>query len=428
MYKVLVIAYYFPPMGLSGVQRTLKFTKYLKNYNWDVTVLTTGATGYFAHDFSMLKEAEESGVKIIRTAGKDINSLLAKKGTIKMPSEIIRKLYSRISSMLFIPDNKISWSKMALKKGREILREEKFDVIFVSGPPFSSFETGRKLKREFGIPLVTDYRDLWVGNQFMLYQTPIHKMIHKKFEYRCLKAADKIITINRRLKEEIIKNYKFLSFEDVYIIPHGFDPADFDKPIVSHKTNDKLWIAYSGLFYEFITPKYFLKAFKKLSVERPDIAQNIELHFIGLLRNENRKLIKKLDLQEYVKEYGYIDHNQTIIKIMSSDVLWLMIGRGKNTDTVSGSKLYEYFGTRKPVIASVPEGSARIAAEEYKASFITEPEDIEAIKNTLIKIYELYRKKELPLPDEDFILRHRRDFLTEQLSKQFLFLVKEEVS
>jgi glycosyltransferase involved in cell wall biosynthesis len=428
MFKVLVIAYYYPPMGLSGVQRTLKFTKYLKNYNWEVTVLTSGGTGYYAHDVSLLKEAEEAGIRIVRTSGKDIHTYLKKRGTIKMPAEIIRKTFSRLTNLIFIPDNKISWAEKAFQKGRELLKNEAFDVIFVSGPPFSAFNTGRKLKQEFDIPLVIDYRDLWYGNHFMFYPTPVHSMIHKKMEYQVLRAADKIIAINRKMKEEIIKNFKFLSFEDIFIIPHGFDPADFENKNGTDKTNNKLWIAYSGLFYEFITPKYFLRAFRKLVVERPDVAENIELHFIGLLRNENRKLIKKLHLQEYVKEYGYIDHNKSIIKILSADLLWLMIGKGKNADTISSSKLYEYFGTRKPIIACVPEGSAKAAAEEYKASFITDPEDIDEIKNTFIKVYELYRSNQLPVPDEEFILRHRRDFLTEQLSKQFLFLVKEEVN
>ena len=87
MHKVLVIAYYFPPMGLSGVQRTLKFVKYLKNYNWEPTVITTGKVAYFAHDESLKKEVEDTGVRIIRVAGSDPNSMLSSKGTVKLPSE-----------------------------------------------------------------------------------------------------------------------------------------------------------------------------------------------------------------------------------------------------------------------------------------------------------------------------------------------------
>ena len=107
MFKVLVIAYYFPPMGLSGVQRTLKFVKYMKKYGWEPVVLTAADTGYFAHDPYLLKEAENTGIKIYRVGGKDINSRLAKKGTVKMPSEIVRKILSRLSYTFFIPDNKI---------------------------------------------------------------------------------------------------------------------------------------------------------------------------------------------------------------------------------------------------------------------------------------------------------------------------------
>ena len=102
MHKVLVIAYYFPPMGLSGVQRTLKFVKYLKNYNWEPTVITTGKVAYFAHDESLKKELDETAVRVIRVGGSDPNSLLSKKGTIKLPSEFIRKTFNRISQTFFI--------------------------------------------------------------------------------------------------------------------------------------------------------------------------------------------------------------------------------------------------------------------------------------------------------------------------------------
>ena len=116
MLKVLVIAYYFPPMGLSGVQRTLKFVKYLKNFNWEPTVITTDKVGYFAHDLSLQKELEETKVRVIRVKGKELNSLLSTYGTIKIPSEFIRKFFSRISQVFYIPDNKISWSKSASEK------------------------------------------------------------------------------------------------------------------------------------------------------------------------------------------------------------------------------------------------------------------------------------------------------------------------
>jgi glycosyltransferase involved in cell wall biosynthesis len=427
MYKVLVIAYYFPPMGLSGVQRTLKFVKYMKNYDWDPTVLTVGKTGYYAHDMALLNEAENFHINIVRVEGKDINSKLGKRGTLRMPPEFIRKSLSRISNTIFIPDNKKGWARKAIKTARELLRKEKFNLIFVSAPPFSAINMAVKLKKEFNLPLVIDYRDLWLGNQFAFYPTPFHKYLHKRMEYKALKAADRITATNRKMKEKILNNYKFLTFEDIFIISHGYDPADFENIVLEKKENNKMWLTYSGIFYEFITPKFFLQAFKKLTMERPDVASNIELHFIGFLRGENRRLIRRLHLQEYIKEYGYLNHTDSLIKVMSSDVLWLMVGYGRNVDTHSSGKLYEYFGTKKPIIASLPDGALKSAVEDYKAGFITAPNDVEGIKNTLLRVYELYKKNKLPLPDEEYVQKHRRDFLTEQLTKQFQFLVKVEV-
>ncbi|HSW56478.1 MAG TPA: glycosyltransferase [Ignavibacteriaceae bacterium] len=424
MHKVLVIAYYFPPMGLSGVQRTLKFVKYLKNNNWEPTVITTGNVAYFAHDESLQKELDETGVRVIRVEGAEPNSLLSKHGTIKLPTEFIRKTFNRLSQTFFIPDNKISWAKKAFKKAIEILSSEHFDCVFISGPPFSVFDIFSDLKKNQNIPLVLDYRDLWVDNQFSFYPTPFHKSLHKRKEYKALKAADKVIVTNRRIKEKLINDYKFLSFDEVYIIPHGYDPEDFTNIEQLQKPNDKMLITYAGLFYEYITPKYFLRAFKKLLIENPSIAENIRLSFVGLLGKENQKLIKELKLEPYITEYGYVDHRENIQKLMMSDVLWIMVGNGKSAETISSGKLYEYFGTRKPIIACLPDGALKMAAAEYKASFITEPDNVEQIKNTILEAYNLFKAGKLPIPDESLVESFRRDLLTEQLAKQMNKVLK----
>ncbi|MBU0472624.1 MAG: glycosyltransferase [Bacteroidetes bacterium] len=426
MFKVLVISYYFPPMGLSGVQRVLKFTKYMSNYNWEPTVITAGKTGYYAHDLSLQKEAEKANIKIIRTDANDPNSLLAKYGTISMPREFIRKILSMISKFVFIPDNKISWSKKAFTVAKNVLLEEKFDLIFVSIPPFSQFEIAAKLKNEFNIPLIVDYRDLWFGNHFGFYPTPYHKYKHKKLEYASLKATDKIITVNRRMKEMLLTTYPFLSFEDFDIIPHGFDPEDFINVKPINFETKKLRILYSGIFYENITPKYLLKAYKELSKERPDITENIELHFVGHFRKENKKLVKKLNLYENVIEHGYLNHSDVLRYIVSVDVLWVMLGNGTNMDMVSAGKLFEYFGTRKPIIATVPDGASKTSAENYKASFITKPDDINEIKKMLVNIFELYHKNQLPIPDEEYVIKYDRNFLTKKLVNNFQFFLRTE--
>jgi glycosyltransferase involved in cell wall biosynthesis len=429
MFKVLVIAYYYPPMGLSGVQRTLKFTKYMSEYNWQPTVLTAGKTGYYAHDISLLREAEDAGIKIERTDSREINSLLSKMGTVKMPREFIRKTLSLISKTIFIPDNKISWSHKAYHTAKQILTSEKYDSIFVSIPPFSSFMLAIKLKKEFGIPVAVDYRDMWYNNHFAFYPTFYHRYKNKQLEDRCLRETDHIIVVNRRIKERLLNTYQFLKFDDVSIIPHGFDPADFENVEVTEQNGrkKKLRILYSGIFYENVTPKYFIKAFKKLSVEFPNIAENFELHFVGHFRKENQKLVNRLNLQKFVFDHGYHEHSDVIKKLMNTDILWVMLGKNKNMETVSAGKLFEYFGTQKPIIACLPEGASRTAAEDYGASFIAEPENVDSIYNVLLEVHQRFVDGTLPKPDEEFIIQHDRNYLTKQLTQILQFNLKEEI-
>jgi glycosyltransferase involved in cell wall biosynthesis len=405
-------------MGLSGVQRTLKFVKYLKNFGWEPTVITTGDVAYFAHDDSMQKELDDTGVRVIRVAGSEPNSLLSKKGTVKLPSEFIRKTFNRLSQIFFIPDNKLSWSKKAYKKCLEVLSSEHFDCLFISGPPFSQFDVFSDVKKVHNIPLILDYRDLWYDSYFAFYPTPYHRILHKKKEYRALKAADIIFVTNRKLKEKLLNTFQFLTFNDVVILPHGFDQEDFDKFPAQPKPQNKMILMYSGIFLVYSTPEYFLKAFKQLSVERTDIASNIELHFVGFLRQENQKLIRKLKLQSFIKDHGYVNHAESIAKLKSADVLWFNVGKRKNIDAILPGKVYEYIGSRKPIIACVPEGAAKMAALEYKAAIITEPDNIEQIKDAIIKAYNLYKGENLPIPDEKYVETFRRDLLTEQLAKQ----------
>ncbi|MCF8260283.1 MAG: glycosyltransferase [Melioribacteraceae bacterium] len=425
MYKVLILAYYFPPMGLSGVQRTLKFAKYMADYNWMPTVIAPGNLPYFAFDLNMLEEAEAAKINIIRTSDFDIDSILNGKFTLKLKHEKFRKVVSDLSKSLILPDNKIFWAKKAFRFAQEELTKNSYDAIFVSLPPFSLFNIALKLKKQFDIPLIVDYRDSWLNNQFALYPTPMHRSFIKNMEDRCLRGSDKIITTNRRVKEDMLNTYKFLTYDDITLIPHGFDQADFDNAVQEKRVTNKMIVTYSGSFYEFQTPKYFLRAFKKLLETKPKIANNIDLRIVGLLRNEHIRMIDRLGLTNHVKVLGYIPHNEAIRQLISSDILWMMIGKRKNTDMLVTGKMYEYFGSRKPIIASVPKGAAEFVLKEYGASYITDTEDENAIMDALIKCHKLFVNNNLPRANEDFVKGFDRKYLTEKLVNEFQKYLKE---
>ncbi|MCE1190445.1 MAG: glycosyltransferase [Ignavibacteria bacterium] len=423
MFKVLVIAYYFPPKGLSGVQRTLKFVKYMPKFEWQPTVLTSDDNAYFAYDHSLMNDIDPEQVRVVRVAGNEINSKIPKKGNISFPSEFLRKVFSFFSMFFYLPDNKKGWSKVAIDEARKLLREEHFDLVFVSGPPFSSVMMAAELKKEFGIPVTADYRDLWYGAQFVIYPTPFHKSMVKSMEYRTIKTIDKLFVTNRQIKEKIMEYYPFIEHRDVIIIPHGYDPDDIQKAGTEHRPADKMIITFSGLFYASVTPKYILNAFYSLLRTHPHIAANIQFQFIGIWRKSINKQVKKLKLEAYVTQTGYITHLEAVRKLNSSDILLMTINKARNYDTISAGKIFEYIGTRKPIIGLVYKGAIQNALQEYGASYIADPADENQIKELLIKVYTDYANNRLPKPNEEVVEKYRRDNITETLTKEFQFIV-----
>jgi glycosyltransferase involved in cell wall biosynthesis len=427
MFKVLVVAYYFPPMGLTGVQRTLKFVKYMEKYNWQPTVITAGEVDYYAYDTSLAEELKNTGVRVVRTEQSRVSQKADVSGSKNLPREIFRKVFKKLSQSFLIPDDKNSWAKKAFAKAEDLIKEENFDAVFVTGPPYSSFHIFAQLKKKYNIPLIIDYRDLWFDSYFAFYPTPFHRSMHKKMEYDVLKAADRIIVSNRKIKEHILNQYQFLTFNDIVIITDGFDPEDFEKAKVVKKHNNRMILTYSGIFMVYNTPSYFLKAFKKITVEHPEIAKNIELHFLGFLRKENKRLVKKLKIEEFVFDHGFVDHKDVVARLLSSDVLWMTVGKRKNIDAILPGKFYEYIGAKKPVIACVPDGAAKLVVQEYPASYITDPENIDEIKETILKVYNHYQTNSFVSIDDEQLTNFRRDFLTEKLTKEFQFLIKADV-
>ena len=425
MRKVLFIAYYFPPLGLSGVQRTFKFVKYLSQFNWEPTVLTIAPGGYFAKDYGMLKEIEDQDIKIVRVESKmEPSQIFNKKDVMEMPRESIRKLLNKASQTIFIPDNKIGWKKRATALGLELMQKEHFDVLYSTAPPYTDFLVGAEIKKEINIPYVIDYRDSWLDNPYNFYPTPIHKSIAAKMEKMVLHASDHIITINRRIKELLLIRHKFLKYNDISILSQGFDPNDFVVPeyVTLPKVN-KFRITYSGTFIDKRTPKYFLRAVHNLLHKYPEMRGKFEACFVGHFRKENEKIVNKLGLRDVVNIVGYVEHKECIKYLLTSDVLWIIIGKGKGEDMMSTGKLFEYIGARKPILGCVPDGVAKNTLIESKASLVTDPYNVDEIEKALLRFYNLWKADALPTISDDFVEKYNRINITNSLSKIFELLV-----
>ncbi len=420
--NVLVIAYYFPPMGLSGVQRTLKFVKYLPQFGWQPTVLTVTPTGYYAQDYTLLEELHPHHVEVVRVGSLDPNRLFRRKGVVKMPSDRWRKIFTYISDLFFIPDNKIGWKRKAINAATKLFKQKKYDIIYSTAPPFTDFLIGVELHKIFKKPLVIDYRDPWHEYPYKYYPTPLHKLWNYKLEKKVLRASSRILVTGRRTKELILKRFKFLRYNDVTILSHGFDPADFaDDPKIHIEKSKRMRFAHAGVFYADRTPKHFLLALKDIFTARPNLKDEIELVLIGNLQDEYVEIIKSLGLDGNVTITGYLDHKHCIEYLKSSDVLWLTM----NNDKQSPGKLYEYLGLRKPILACIPEGFIKQTLEEAEGNIIVAPTDVKAIAAAILQLYELHKQNKLPKPLDEVVEKYNRIELTNELSKIFGFLVTE---
>ncbi|MFH0989072.1 MAG: glycosyltransferase [bacterium] len=414
--RVLVIAYYFPPMGLSGVQRTVKFVKYLSQYGWKPTVLTVTPTGYFATDASLLTEVEERGIGIVRASSYDVNRILKKQGVVKMPSERMRKVFQFLGDTFFFPDTKIGWKPNALKAARVLLQHGGFDLLFATAPPQTDFLIGETLKKEFRIPLVLDYRDAWLDYPFKYYPTPLHRYIHYRMERRVLHSCDRVIVTLRRVKESILKHYPALDYQDVTIIPQGYDPEDFDSITIDRSTTKKkMRIAHAGTFYAGRDPSVFFHALRNIFNYQPQLRGRIELMLAGNPRDEDRFLVNKLGIQNDVCFLGYLEHRECIRQLLLSDLLWIVL----DNNFQSPGKLYEYIGTRKPILAAVPDGHLRQLMLESGAGNCIPLKDVKAHEAAILENFSKFEKNQLEQIPVEFAKRYDRRVLTGELAKLF---------
>lgn len=410
MRKVLVIAYYFPPMGLSGVQRTLKFVKYLSQFGWQPIVLTCNPGSYYAFDESLEDDLKDAIV--YRT---DDDGLKGKtKKTIPFPNYTWQKLKRNIVQTIFQPDSRILWKKHAIKKAEQIIKEHDIDVIYATAPPFTDFLVAEEISEKYNIPFVVDYRDLWVDNEYYYYATHFHKQYAMDLESKVINKARRIIVISRFMTAALLKRYKILKFQDISVIPHGFDREDMQVDFFNYKNRDKLVITHSGVFSDDLTPKYFLKALSNLLKKNKELAHKIEARFIGVMRKSHIKYIKRYKLENVVSVYGYLPHKETIKHLLASDVLWMMLPNNNCTP----SRLYEYIGTRKPILYCGPKGDMTTLVEDSKAGFIVKHDNPKEISQKLKEIVELRFANKLSAIPEDYANRFDRLLLTEQLSKE----------
>lgn len=387
MKNLLFIAYYFPPMGSSGVQRPFKLVKYLPELGWNPIILAPEPGIYHQFDSSLYHELEALELTVYRVKGNTPFHLFG--GTQKripiLPSPIA-KVLRYLSAFRYLPDNKIGWIDSAMELVPEIISNHKPELVVATSPPASNLILAANISKHYQIPCVFDMRDDWVDDHQKIYPTKWHRRQMQSMETQTLEKASSVISVNEVISLALQQRNPHLTIP-FFTIPSGYDPDDFEdetqKPGLTAKPGT-VTLLYSGRLYGENKPDAFLKAFSILLREQPGLKQSVRIAFQGGLDQHHHTLIRKLGLSDQTIDLGYVDHKTAIANLKSADGLWLMAAHSYRGNQVSTGKIIEYMAAQKPILAlAVTDGALHRLLMPYRAYRIADPFSIDKIKEQL---------------------------------------------
>lgn len=429
-----MIAYSFPPRGGSGVQRTVKFAKYLPEFGWEPIILTVSNPPLDEPDYSLLDEVPKN-IQVFRTRSfephRHFNSKLEGQISSKdMYSESARpnmehffgRVKSFLSTWLLIPDRWIGWFPSAFLQGIRILRNNKIDLIYSTSPPLTDHLVAYLVKRLSGKPWIADFRDPWT--QFWQYERSsyIRSRIDEAFEKIFLDSANKVIVTCYPTAKGLLEKYTNLDMKNFIEITNGFDPNDFKD--YEENRSPKFVITYTGRFHskQSFSP-CFLKALYDLAVENPGFKEDVEVIFTGLFGQDASNLLKEFQLDDIVRCIGYLPHRNSIRYLLQSDVLLITLNTVLGHDKIYPGKLFEYLAAKKPILALVAEGPTADLIRKMNAGIVVSPDDIEEIKVAVRELYDRFIQGKMHSNTYSDLYRFKRRHLTKSLAEQMDKLV-----
>lgn len=427
--KVLIVTYYFPPSGGPGVQRVLKFVKFLPEFGWQPVVLTVQDGDYPARDESLLAEIPHHAIvyrtKIFepyrlyrRLTGKPANAPVdvenipqggKKKSLMESVAEFVR-------STFFIPDARIGWYPYAIPEALRIIKEHNIEALYSSSPPYTTAVIARKLHRATSLPWVAGFRDPWTGFLSTPERWLLPRMIDEHLERSVFHDASAVEAAWRGILKDITTKEPTVNRQKLVYLPNGFDREDY--PVLDEQPNDRFTVTYTGSMYGKRNPKTFLQAVEGLVSDGKVDPQKILLKFIGRFGSEVREMLQGSSLHDSIELISYVAHSKSIKALLRSDALLLIVDEaGAGSDEIVPGKVFEYIGAQRPIIALAPGGAIAELMRETRSGFVAPNQDIRAIQATFIECYEnfLYHKKNFE-QDWEAVKRYDRREITRQLA------------
>lgn len=423
--NVLFVSYYFPPSGGPGVQRMLKFAKYLPEYGYRPFVLTVPEDSEFpARDETLLAECPPPG-QVFRSSTVEFYRLYKKltgksQGGVDITASKKSGLRERLSrwvrGAVFIPDGRVGWVWSGTRMGIEICRRHDISAIIATGPPFTGQWIGARVSRKTGIPLILDYRDPWTRAPFYPERPGWAAGLDESLERRCLAAASGVVTAVRGIADDLADNFPEVDRSRIEVITNGYDPDDFTETGLPLPTT---WtLSHTGSIMRSRIPHVFFEVLAEWLARDPDRLNSIRLRFAGWMDPEMDEILARPPFDRIAVKEGYLDHTESVRMLLTSHLLLLLIVEDPLKKMVMPGKLYEYLGAGKPILALASEGEAAELVDRVGGSRVVDPHDPEAIREALDTAYNAYLAGRPPFgePDPKVVEEYSRKNLTARLA------------
>lgn len=425
MKRILIISYYFPPAGGPGVQRWLKFVKYLPDFGIQPIVYIPENPTYPIVDENLVSEIPENLTIINHKIFEpyQVASIFSSKKTKKISSGIIPNAKKQtvlerfllwIRGNLFIPDARVFWVKPSVKYLEKYIIDNQIDTIITTGPPHSLHLIGLELKQKLGVKWFADFRDPWttIGYHKALKLSNYAAKKHKDLERKILNSADAIIVTSKTTKTE----FEAITNKPIAVITNGFDTEPSVENTEKQTLDTKFSLAHIGSFLSDRNPKILWESLSELKIEILNFEKDLQIKLIGAVSEEILKTLSDFGLNENLDYLGYLSHKEAIAHQKKSQVLLLIEIDSLDTASIIPGKLFEYMVSNRPIIAIGPKNSdfAEIITATNTGVFF-EYSEKEKLKALILNHYNDYLNQKLSVNGVGVEQYSRRN-LTEKLS------------
>jgi len=426
--KVLIITYYWPPASGPGVQRILKFTKYLPEFGWQPVVLAPAKGEFPATDVTLAQDIPQD-CRVVQTASLEPNVLYKKfvgiKSSESIPHGILaesdltlrKKIAHWIRLNLFVPDAKIGWYPFAVRAGKKIIEREKPQLILSSSPPPTVQLVGRALATWSGLKWIADFRDPWTDIFYYEGQSKsaLITRIDARLEKGVLQRADRVLMVSpfdiRRLREK--------NPEDKYtVLYNGYDAEDLDA-VPAGKPPTKFDLVFVGTLQVTHNCEPLWNALAELVRENDDFRDRFCLTFVGPSHPQIRDSLEQHGLLPYTKMLGYQPHHVAIAHMKHAAALLFMVPDAPNNLGMLTGKIFEYLASGTPLLSvGPPDGDAAAVLRQCSAGEMIAPDDAPGLKRRALALFESYQKGTLERerPDARAVQKFERRTLVKSLA------------